>query len=173
MNGQQPIVSRRTLLAALVFAAMGGAAQATDPAPSDVVTAIYRAAAGPGGIYDDGKSLMFDAAMRRRFLSKKLQADLAAMLKRTPKGDEPDLDFDPVCACNDPSVEDLKISTESQTDTQAVVTVDFKAHDQKERILLRYLLVREGNAWKVDDIISTGKDKWDVSKIVTGQCPNC
>ena len=86
------------LTGALLFAVMGGSAQATDPAPSDVVTAIYPAAAGPGGKFNDGKSLMFDVAMRKRFLSKKLQADFAAMLKRTPKGDMPDLDFDPVCA---------------------------------------------------------------------------
>jgi hypothetical protein len=31
----------------------------------------------------------------------------------------------------------------------------------------------KGGMWKVDDIISTGKDKWQVSKIVTGKCPNC
>jgi hypothetical protein len=98
------------------------------------------------------------------------------MDKRTPKGDEPDLGFDPVCACNDPSVEDLKITTESESDAQAAVMVTFQAHDEKEPIALRYVLVKEGGKggmWKVDDIISTGKDKWQVSKIVTGKCPNC
>jgi ABC-type transporter MlaC component len=74
-----------------------------------------------------------------------------------------------VCACNDPSVLDLKITTESQTDAQAVVVANFQSHDEKDRIVLRYLLVKENGAWKVDDVISTGKDKWQVSKIVTGQ----
>jgi hypothetical protein len=91
------------------------------------------------------------------------------MEKRTLKGDEPDLDFDPVCASNDPSVLDLTITTESQSDTRAVVVASFQSHDEKDRILLRYLLVKENGAWKVDDVISIGKDKWQVSKIVTGQ----
>lgn len=173
MRDQSPPISRRIALAMLLFAATASTATAADQTAADVVTAIYRAAAGPGGKYDDGTSIFFDAATRKRFLSNKLQADFAAMIKRTPKGDEPDLDFDPVCACNDPSVEDLKIAIESVNGAQAVVIASFKAHDEKERIVLRYLMVKEAGTWKVDNIISTGKDKWDVSKIVTGQCPNC
>lgn len=173
MLGQSAVISRRTALVLLLLAVGGGAAPAADQPPADVVAAIYRAAAGPGGNYDDGTSVFFDPATRKRFLSKKLRADLAAMLKRTPKGDEPDLDFDPVCACNDPSVDDLTIAAESASEREAVVIASFQAHDEKERIVLRYLLVREDGAWKVDNIVSTGKDKWDVNKIVTGQCPNC
>jgi Protein of unknown function (DUF3828) len=173
MQAEATAYSRRTALALLLFTAAGGAARAADRTPADVVAAIYRAAAGPGGKYDDGISVFFDAAARRRFLSKKLQADFAAMMKRTPKGDEPDLDFDPVCACNDPSVDDLKIETESTNGTQAAVVASFQAHDEKERIVLRYLMVEEDGAWKVDNILSTGKDKWDIGKIITGQCPNC
>jgi hypothetical protein len=169
-------LSRRGMLSFILCASVpgfGAAAFAAADSPSDVVAAIYKAAAGPGGKYDDGTSVFFDPGARRRFLSKNLQAELKTMEKRTPKGDEPDLDFDPVCACNDPSVEDLKITTESQTDTQATVVATFRSHDEKEPIVLRYLLVKDGGAWKVDDVISTGKDKWQVSKIVTGKCPNC
>jgi hypothetical protein len=170
------ILSRRGVLSFILCASVPGfgpVAFAAADSPGDVVAAIYKAAAGPGGKYDDGTSVFFDPATRRRFLSKNLQAELRTMMKRTPKGDAPDLDFDPVCACNDPSVEDLKITTESQTDTQAVVNADFQSHDEKDRIVLRYLLVKENGAWKVDDVISTGKDKWQVSKIVTGKCPDC
>jgi hypothetical protein len=171
-------LSRRAVLSFILLASASGIdraapAPAAGSDPGDVVSAIYKAAAGPGGKYDDGNSVFFDSAARKRFLSKNLQAELRAMEKRTPKGDEPDLDFDPVCACNDPSVEDLKITTDSQTDAQAAVIVTFRAHDEKEPIVLRYPLVKENGAWKVDDVISTGKDKWQVSKIVTGKCPNC
>jgi len=162
------ILSRRQAIATLIFATTVRPA-AADPTPADLVTAVYRSAAGPGGKYDDGTSVFFDPAARKRFLSKKLQAALRAMEKRTPKGDAPDLDFDPVCACNDPSVLDLKINTESETPTQAVVIADFQSHDDKDRIVLRYLLVKENGAWKIDDLVSTGKDKWQVSKIITGQ----
>jgi hypothetical protein len=176
LRRQTSALSRRGVLSFIVFGAVVGvnrAALAAADSPSDVVAAIYKAAAGPGGKYDDGASIFFDPGSRKRFLSKNLQVELKAMEKRTPKGDEPDLDFDPVCACNDPSVLDLKVTTESQTDNQAVVVANFQSHDEKDRIMLRYLLVKENGAWKVDDIISTGKDKWQVSKIVTGQCPNC
>jgi hypothetical protein len=176
LRRQTSALSRRGVLSFMAFGAITGvirAAFAAVDGPSDVVAAIYKAAAGPGGKYDDGTSVFFDPASRRRFLSKNLQAELKAMEKRTPKGDEPDLDFDPVCACNDPSVLDLKITTESQTDTQAAVVASFQSHDEKDRIVLRYLLVKENGAWKVDDVISTGKDKWQVSKIVIGKCPNC
>jgi hypothetical protein len=176
MRGETTALSRRAAVPFIVFAVAFGVSRialAAGDGPSDVIAAIYRAAAGPGGKYDDGTSVVFDPVTRRRFLSKKLQAEIGTMLKRTAKGDEPDLDFDPVCACNDPSVEDLKITSESETDTQAAVGVTFHAHDEKDPIVLRYLLVKEGGVWKVDDIISTGKDKWQVSKIVTGKCPNC
>jgi hypothetical protein len=166
------VLSRRGTLSFIAFAAIAGVcrpALAAGDSPSDVVAAIYKAAAGPGGKYDDGTSVVFDPKTRRQFLSRKLQAEIAAMLKRTPKGDEPDLDFDPVCACNDPSVENLKITTDGENDTQATVIATFQSHDEKEPIVLHYLLVKEGGAWKVDDILSTGKDKWQVSKIVTGK----
>lgn len=166
-------MSRRNVLSVLLLAAAGAGAFADGKTPGDFVAEVYRAAAGPGGKYDDGTSVFFDSAARRRFLSKKLQTALRAMAKRTPKGDVPDLDFDPVCACNDPSVEDLKITTQSSSATDAVVMVDFAAHDEKDRIVLRYLLVKEDGAWKIDDVISEGKDKWQVSKIIAGQCPNC
>src|SRR5580700_676512 len=129
-------LSRRSMVSFIVLAAASGAsckALAAGDSPSDAVAAIYKAAAGPGGKYDDGTSVFFDPGSRRRFLSKNLQVELKAMEKRTPKGDEPDLDFDPVCACNDPSVLDLKITTESQTDAQAVVVANFQSHDEKDR----------------------------------------
>jgi hypothetical protein len=167
------LFSRRSVLPLLAFAAMCRMASADCGTPGDLVAAIYRAAAGPGGNYDDGTSVIFDPDTRKRFLSKRLRAAIAAMLKRTPKGDAPDLDFDPVVAGNDPSVHDLKIATESAGPTQAVVIADFQSHGDTERTVLRYLLVKEGGAWKVDDIIAIGKDKWQVSKIIAGQCPQC
>jgi hypothetical protein len=59
---------RRNVLSFIVFAAVAGvnrAALAADDGPSDVVAAIYKAAAGPGGKYDDGTSVFFDPAARK------------------------------------------------------------------------------------------------------------
>jgi hypothetical protein len=168
MHAKTDGVTRRTVLSLLLFAATDAGARAAGKTPADLVADVYRAAAGPGGNYDDGTSVFFDPATRKRFLSKKLQAAIAAMLKRTPKGDAPDLDFDPVTAGNDPSVHDLKISTESQSGTNAVVIADFQSHDDKERTVLRYLLVRENGEWRVDDIVMAKKDAWPVSKVIAG-----
>lgn len=168
MQDQWNSITRRSFAGLLLFAATGGTAFAAGKTPADLVAEVYRAAAGPGGTYDDGTSVVFDPVTRKRFLSRKLRASIAAMLKRTPKGDAPDLDFDPVAAGNDPSVHDLKIKTESESATQAVVIADFQSHQDKERTVLRYLLVREPDGWKVDDILSVGKDKWQMSKIIAG-----
>lgn len=106
--------------------------------------------------------------MSQRFLSRRLRAAISAMLKRTPQGDAPDLDFDPVVSGNDPSVHDLRIKTESNTGTRAVVVADFLSHQDTERSVLRYILVRD-NGWKVDDIVASGKNEWRVSKIIEGR----
>jgi len=161
-------VSRRNVLWLFILVALSGRSRADDKTPVDVIADVYRAAAGPGGDYDDGTSVFFDPATRKRFLSKRLQASIAAMLRHTPKGDAPNLDFDPVVAGNDPSVHDLKITTESESPRRAVVIADFQSHDDKERTVLRYLLVRENGEWRVDDIIPSGKDAWPVSKVIAG-----
>ena len=85
MYSQSAMLSRRRLLTIVASAAVSRPALAADDSPSAVVAALYRAAAGPGGKYDDGTSVFFDPAPRKRFLSRKLQADLATMIKRTPK----------------------------------------------------------------------------------------
>jgi hypothetical protein len=91
------------------------------------------------------------------------------MEKRTPKSEVSDLDFDPVSASQNPSVQDLKIRTESTTAGQAVIIADFRSHQDAERIEQRYTLLREDGGWSVDDITAQGKDGWQVSKIVAGQ----
>lgn len=168
MRAERHCATRRSVLTLLILAATRVRVLAGDETSGDFVAEIYRAAGGPGGDYNDGTSVFFDPATRKRFLSKRLRAALRAMEKRTPKGDAPDLDFDPVVAGNDPSVHDLKIKRASENAMQAVVIADFQSHDDKERTVLRYLLVREGEGWKVDDIIATGKDNWQVSKIIAG-----
>jgi len=155
--------NRRLLLASLIFLALPGRALARNDDPGDFVAEIYRTV-GPEG----DASIFFDEKMRKRFLSRRLRATVGAMLKRTPKGDAPDLDFDPVANGNDPSVHDLRIKTESNTGKRAVVVADFLSHQDTVRSVLRYILVRE-NGWKVDDIVASGKNEWQVGKIIEGR----
>ena len=155
--------NRRLLLTSLMLLAVPGRASARNDDPGDVVAEIYWAV-GPEG----DASIFFDEAMRKRFLSRHLRATISAMLKRTPEGDAPDLDFDPVVNGNDPSVHDLRIKTESNTGRRAVVVADFLSHQDTVRSVLRYHLVRE-DGWKVDDIVASGKNEWQVGKIIEGR----
>lgn len=148
----------RTLLAAFVFLAAIGPLLAQHRHPGDLVAEMYRLC--------NSVSIFADEGARKRFLSKRLQTALAEMDKRTPEGYAPDLDFDPVSNGQDPSVHDLRIRTESENAGQAVVIADFRSHENVERDVLRYMLVREDGAWKVDDIVSEGKVRWRVSDII-------
>jgi len=97
-----------------------------------------------------------------------LRAAIDAMDRRTPKGDAPDLDFDPISSGNDPNFHDLRITVESEQAARAVVIADFVSHQDKVRTVLRYLLVRENDGWKIDDIIASGKNEWRVRKLIRG-----
>jgi hypothetical protein len=161
MHIADPSISRRTLLTGfLVFAATGPAFARNADDPAKFVAALYRV-----GI---DVSIFADRKSQQRFLSRNLRAAIDAMNKRTAPGDAPDMDFDPVTDSNDPDVHDLQIKTESQSDTAAAVTVNFRSHQDKDRSVLHYSLVREGGGWKVDNIVSTGKTPWDVRKIIDG-----
>ena len=121
----------------------------------------------PEGYYQQTLNIFLPEA-RELYVSARLRAALAEMDKRTPEGDAPDLDFDAVSAGNDPDVRDLKISVESESADKAVVIADFQPHQDAGRTVLRFLLVREGGGWKVDDIIASGKANWRISEIVAG-----
>lgn len=161
-------VDCRMLLASLILLPMRAPALSRDERSSDVVVEIYRTAGGPSGDASEGASIFADEANRKRFLSRGLRAALAAMLRRTPVGDAPSLDFDPVTNGNDPSFHDLHIKTESESSARAVVKADFLSHRDTVRTVLRYFLVRENGAWKVDDVVASGKSEWRVKKIIEG-----
>lgn len=156
------------LLASLIWLPMPRPAFSRDERPSDLVAEMYRTAGGPSGDASDGASIFFDEANRKRFLSRRLRAAFMAMLRHTPKGDAPNLDFDPVTNGNDPSFHDLHIKTESENSAGAVVIADFVSHQDTVRTVLRYFLVRENGGWKVDDIVAGGKSEWRLNKLIEG-----
>ena len=159
---------RRTIMASLLALSLAGPAFADSGRSRDFVAEIYRVAGGPSGDGSDGEAIFADEANRKRFLSHGLRAAIDAMDRRTPKGDAPDLDFDPISSGNDPNFHDLRITVESEQAARAVVIADFVSHQDKVRTVLRYLLVRENDGWKIDDIIASGKNEWRVRKLIRG-----
>jgi len=152
---------RRSTIALLLAAAAAiptAAPAAGESSPADVTTAIYHIYAGPKGDYQTGN---LDDKRVVVYLSKSLRAALKAMDARSKKLNEPILDFDPVTDSQDPQVEKLSIAPEG--DAAAVAT--FYSGDVKH--LVHYSFVREGDAWKVDDISGgAGGDTWDLRDVI-------
>ncbi len=151
-------LSTMALLLAAAAAVPSAARAAGEASPADVTTAIYRIYAGPKGDYQAGN---LDDKRVAVYLSKSLRAALKAMDARSKKLNEPILDFDPVTDSQDPQVEKLAIAPEGD----AAATAAFFSGDVKH--VVRYSFVREGDAWKVDDISGgAGDDKWDLRDII-------
>jgi hypothetical protein len=145
-------------LAAAAVAVPGAAQASGERSPADVTTAIYRVYAGLKGDYQTGN---LDDKRVVVYLSKSLRAALKAMDARSKKLNEPILDFDPVTDSQDPQVEKLTIAAEGD----AAATATFFSGEVKH--VVRYSFVREGDAWKVDDISGGGgDDKWDLRDII-------
>lgn len=151
---------RSTIVFAVAAAAAvpGAAWAAGEKSPAEVTTAIYAIYAGPKGDYQTGN---LDDKRVAAYLSKSLRAALKAMDARSKKLNEPILDFDPVTDSQDPQVEKLAIAADG--DMAAAAT--FFSGEVKH--VVRYRFVREGDAWKVDDISGgAGDDKWDLRDII-------
>ena len=163
------MITRRTLLFSSLFAAaLMPAANAQAPSPNDpvgILTAIYtRAAKGKG---DGGGTFIIDSkSAKAKYLSKSLVALWARADAHTPKGDVGPVDFDPVTNSQDPDVASFKVAPEKLEADRATVAVTLTGHRQDRKPgdeVVRYEMVREGNAWKIDDIKgSADGEAWSV-----------
>jgi len=159
---------RSALLIMSLLMASFGVAFAEAGGPAAVIAEVY-GVAGPSGHYQQPLAIFAEASLRERYLSKRLCAALSEMDKRTPAGDVPNIDFDVVSDSQDPDVHDLKIAAASESADKAVVVADFKSHEDSERTVLRYELVQQDGAWKIDDVAASGKSHWRVSEIIAGE----
>jgi hypothetical protein len=158
-------LSRRTfLLSAAALAASPSLAGAADN-PAALITAIYkRAAAGKGD--SGGQFMWLRARSRPRWLSAPLIKLWAEADSKVEKGDMGPPDFDPVSNSQDPMVRAPKVVVEKQDANSAIVAATFRSHS-RESITVRYDLVRERGAWKIDDIRGTvDGEEWSVRKMM-------
>lgn len=162
------MMNRRGLLMALAGAACAreSLAQTANDARA-LVEQIYKVSAGPNGKYD-GPSVLHDGKLRARYLTKSLVAALDAMDRKSKRANEPILDFDPITDSQDPSVTKLTFATESSTPTRAVVAAKFFAEGAKDATIVRYVLLMEGDAWKVDDMNGgrTREGAWNLRQVI-------
>jgi hypothetical protein len=158
----QKMITRRALMSTAFTGLL--AAQITRPAlaqtaaqndPVAILTAIYtRAAKGKG---DGGAAFVtVDKAARAKYLSKSLVALWAKSDAHTPKGDVGPVDFDPVTNSQDPDVKSFKVTPDKMEADKAALSVTMTSHREARKFpaddTVHYDFVREGNAWKIDDI---------------------
>ena len=161
------MITRRVLMstamASLLASQMARPALAQTAAANDpvaILTAIYtRAAQGKG---DGGGGFVIEnKAAKAKYLSKSLIALWAKADKHTPKGDVGPIDFDPVTNSQDPSVASFKVTSDKMEADKAALSVTMTSQSNMEPRkvaaddTVHYDFVREGGAWKIDDIKGT------------------
>jgi hypothetical protein len=151
------------LLAAAIAPALAEPAAANDPVA--ILTAIYtRAAKGKG---DGGAAFVIEnKAAKAKYLSKSLIALWTKADAHTPKGDVGPVDFDPITNSQEPDVKSFKVAAEKPEADKAAVAVTIIGHRARKTPaddILHYDFVREGNAWKIDDIKgSADGEAWSI-----------
>jgi hypothetical protein len=165
------MIDRRALIStglAGLFAAAVAPALAEPASPADpvaILTAIYtRAAKGKG---DGGAAFVIEnKAAKAKYLSKSLIALWAKADAHTPKGDVGPIDFDPVTNSQDPDVKSFKVAAEKLEADKATVAVTITGQQSRKTAaddVVHYDFVREGNAWKIDDIKgSADGEAWSI-----------
>jgi hypothetical protein len=165
------MITRRRLIlistAGLLASAVSRRALAAPPAANDpvaIVNAIYaRAAKGKG----DGAFIIDSKAAKAKYLSKSLVELWARADAHTPKGDVGPVDFDPVTNSQEPDVKSFKAVGEKLDADRAVIAVAIagrgKPRAKPADNIIRYTLVREDGAWKIDDIGgSSDGEPWSI-----------
>jgi hypothetical protein len=146
----------RALAVALLLAVGAAGAMAQNEAdPAAFVRAIYRDYAGQSPMP------WFD-----RPYSTHLRKLVDAERRDTPKGEIGRLDFDPFVNGEDWRIGGLTVALVSRAADKATIEACFRNFTNDED--LRYFLVREGGAWRIDDLQSLKSARWTLSKILTG-----
>lgn len=143
-------MKRRMFILTLLAGSCALPAMAEEQSPKDQVVEIYRIAAGPKGDYLS-PSAFDDKRVRKHFTKSLLNAEKAMDL-RSKKLNEPILDFDPVTNSQEPSVLNLSIAVESAEAAKTIVAASFDRESRPLGNVVRYIFVREGGAWKLDDM---------------------
>ena len=169
------MIRRHFLTLALAAGLAAGFAASAAAAPQNVradggtvaiVTMFYKISAGKDGKYS-GNSIFFQDKIRAQYFSKRLRAELAALDKKSKQKDEPGIDFDPVTDSQDPSVKDLKIEQDGESDGESAVKASFSYADGGVRKFVRYVFVRQNDAWKLDNMRSgPAADGWEMRKLI-------
>ena len=150
-----------------VSAPVTNAPTVTTPAvveePRDIVDAIYKVAAAD---VKKGRVGPFEnKTVRETYFSKGFDVAISAAETKAAHDGDTVLGFDPISATQDAELKKVTLKTDVLELGRAVVSASFMNHDQPT--VVTYDFVKEGSAWKVDDIKgTTEKEAWSVRKIL-------
>ncbi|HWG05232.1 MAG TPA: hypothetical protein VG271_09500 [Beijerinckiaceae bacterium] len=153
-----------TILSILAVPAPG-AAPAPPATPLQIVQKIYAVSAGKDGKYH-GVSAFENKSIRKLYFSASLLAAIDKGEAYSKKHNEPVIDFDPVLNTQeDPQVKGLDIKVEAETPATSVIAAAFTSYDEKN--IVRYDFIKDGTAWKIDDMRGeSGTDKWSLRDVI-------
>jgi Protein of unknown function (DUF3828) len=127
-------------------------AYAGEPAEAPVATIEALYAADAPFIKETGLGIMNDKKSLARFLSKDLNRQMAADIKRAnKKGVPPNIDGDPFVDSQEGGAKDFKIKLLSSSADKASVEADFD-RGAGDRVVATFSMILEQNAWRIDDI---------------------
>ena len=175
-------MDRRTFFVAAALAALlpGFApAQTRTPAgppasvqtPEQIVRWIYAEAVkkDSSGGQNGGTIFGGDKGPIRRLFSAGFLREWDAAQVRIKKSGDIGLDFDPVSNSQDPAIGRVTYTVESTSADRSAVGATFGSlHDPKAKPqTIRYDFVREGSAWKIDNIRgSVENDPWSMRELM-------
>ena len=172
------MIDRRRLVGLLGLAALApvsawaqtAAPKPTAPAPTaPAPAAAAKPAADPKAFVDElykkitagkgdsgGQPLWLDPKVRPKTFSKSLVAAWKKAEAAVPKGEVGPLDFDPFTSSQDPLVK--KVATTLLSSAGGKAEVEAKIYSPEAitadtPVVLHFLLIQEGGAWKIDDIV--------------------
>jgi hypothetical protein len=152
---EMSILIRSLACAAALMIAAG--AQAAELSPSDVVKELYRLELGPKGDMTEEPLYSFTDAHIQRLMTRSFQSLVAKMSAYQLRTNEAILDWDPIADGNGAVPLDVKIEALPPSGAKATAVARF--HDAgDERHEVNYRFLREGGAWKVDDIFTKTSD---------------
>jgi hypothetical protein len=148
------------IIAALVLLALTAPLSAQTREPEAIVKSLYDAT-----MKDAMEDVFGPNDKKRRYLSKSLDTLWKRADKKVnPKGEDVGaIEFDVVSMSQDPNIKSYVLKTESRDEQRASVAAIYTIGDNHthsgQQITVRYDFVREGGAWKVDDVRSAIEGK--------------
>jgi hypothetical protein len=156
--------------ALLAILALLAIAPARAESPNALIVRIYQHASTGQG--EGGGDFLIEPKDRAPYLSASSRALWDAADARAQPGYAGPLDFDPVSNSQDPQVRAFAVTIEQQDAKRATVAATFGARkaplERQPTMTVRYELVNEDGAWKIDDIQGAAPNgaAWSVRRLL-------